>query len=151
MKIRPLLTFLFLAGLLVAPLSAYEGWLTDLDAGRRQAAAEGRKLVVEFTGSTWCPPCKALYAEVLTTPEFAAWAEDKILVKLDYPRARERTAEKIAADPELAQLMRLKDEHNIQGFPTLLVFDAEDKELSRVVRYGSGTGPTAYLRQVAVP
>lgn len=143
-----LLRLASLLAILVLPLFAYEGWLTDLAAGRTQAAAEGKALVVEFTGSTWCPPCKALHAEVLTTPEFAAWARDKVLVKLDYPRASERTLEKVAADPALATLMRLKEEFDVPGFPTMFVFDAQGKELAKVVGYGRGDGPEKYLAQL---
>lgn len=142
LRLLPLLSFF---ALLALPLSAYEGWLTDLEAGKAQAAAEGKQLVVEFTGSTWCPPCKALHAEVLTTPEFAAWSKDKILVKLDYPRASERTPEKIAADPALAKLMRLKEEFDVPGYPTMFVFDAAGRELAKVVGYGRGDGPQKYL------
>ena len=144
---RTVLLSAFLA-LLALPLSAYEGWLTDLDAGKAQAAAEGKQLVVEFTGSTWCPPCKALHAEVLMTPECAAWAKDKVLVKLDYPRASERTAEKVAADPALAKLMRLKDDYAVPGFPTMFVYDANGKEVAKVVGYGRGDGPQKYLAQL---
>jgi thiol-disulfide isomerase/thioredoxin len=138
-----------LLAVLTLPLSAYEGWLTDLDAGKAQAAAEGKQLVVEFTGSTWCPPCKALHAEVLTTGDFAAWAKDKVLVKLDYPRASERTPEKVAANPALAQLMRLKEAYAVTGFPTMFVYDAKGKELAKVVGYGRGDGPQKYLAQLA--
>lgn len=148
MKTLRLPTLVSLLALLALPLSAYEGWLTDLDAGKARAAAEGKQLVVEFTGSTWCPPCKSLHAEVLTTAEFAAWAKDRILVKLDYPRASERTPEKVAANPELAKLMRLKDAHGVTGYPTMFVYDAQGNRLAKVVGYGRGYGPQKYLAQL---
>lgn len=150
MKLRSLFAFATLISLLSLPLAAYDGWLTDLDAGKAKAAAEKKLLVVEFTGSTWCPPCKALHAEVLTSAEFAAWAKDKVLVKLDYPTSKERTPEKIAADPALAKLMQLKEQYAVPGFPTLFVFDAQGKELGRQVGYGKGTGTAAYLAKLAV-
>lgn len=150
MKLRSLFVFAACVSLLSLPLSAADGWLTDLDAGKAKAAAENKLLVLEFTGSTWCPPCKALDAEVLTSAEFAAWAKDKVLVKLDYPKSSERTPEKIAADPALAKLMRLKDEYAIPGFPTLFVFDAQGKELGKMVGYGKGSGPAAYLAKLGV-
>ncbi|MBA4136393.1 MAG: thioredoxin family protein [Opitutus sp.] len=150
MKLRSLFALAALVSLFSLPLAAYDGWLTDLDAGKARAAAENKQLVVEFTGSTWCPPCKALHAEVLTSAEFAAWAKDKVLVKLDYPTSKERTPEKIAANPELAKLMRLKEQYAIPGFPTLFVFDAHGKELGKAVGYGKGSGPAAYLAKLAV-
>lgn len=139
-----------IVALLALPLSAYEGWMTDLEAGKARAAAEGKALVIDFTGLTWCPPCKALHAEVLTSPEFDEWSKDKILVVLDFPRARDRTAEKIAADPALAQLIALKEKFGVTGFPTLIVQDSRGTELGRMIGYQKGDGPAAYLKQLAV-
>lgn len=151
MNLLRLLSITALLSSFALTASAYEGWLTDLDAAKAQAAAEGKKLVIEFTGSTWCPPCKALYAEVLTSAEFATWAKDKVLVKLDYPRSSERTPEKIAANPELAKLMRLKEAYGVEGYPTLFVFDARGKELAKQVGYSKGAGAAEYLKQLGVP
>jgi len=39
-------------------------YLTDLEAGKTKAAAEKKALLVKFTGSDWCPPCKALNKNV---------------------------------------------------------------------------------------
>ncbi len=149
MKIPRLFCAATLLSLLALPLTAYEGWMTDLDAGKAKAAAEGKQLVVEFTGSTWCPPCKALHAEVLTSAEFAAYAADKVLVKIDYPRARDRTPEKVAADPALAKLIALKDQYAVTGFPTMFVYDTKGAEVAKVVGYRKGDGPAAYLKELA--
>ncbi|MDP1580572.1 MAG: thioredoxin family protein [Candidatus Didemnitutus sp.] len=148
MKLSHLLRSALLCTMLALPLSAYEGWMTDVTAARAKAAAEGKQLVLEFTGSTWCPPCKALHAEVLTSAEFAAYAADKVLALVDYPRAKDRTPEKIAADPELARLIALKDEYKVPGFPTMFVFDAKGQELAKVVGYEKGSGPAAYLAEL---
>lgn len=151
MKFLRLPAFLILFASLVLPASAvYEGWMTDLEAGRAKAAAENKRLVVEFTGSTWCPPCKALHAEVLTSAEFKAWARDKVLVVLDFPRASERTPERIAADPALAKLMKLKEEFGVSGFPTLFVFDPAGRLLGQQVGYRRGQGPANYLKRLGV-
>jgi protein disulfide-isomerase len=142
---RYLLPFLAL-GLTLA--AAAGPWQTDLEQAKQQAARENKPLLVDFTGSTWCPPCQALDAEVLNTDAFASWSRNYILVKLDFPPARERTEEKVRSNPELQQLMRLKDEYSVRGFPTVIIVEPNGNERARVVGYSRGQGPAAYLRQL---
>lgn len=125
--------------------AAEPDWLTDLEAGREASRRTGRPLLLHFTGSAWCPPCKLLHAEVMTTPAFAAYGADRVLVKLDYPPLSERAAEKVKANPALSRLMEIKAAYAIKGFPTTVLLDAQGKELARREGYGKGEGPAAYL------
>ena len=74
--------------------STPEGWSTDLEKAFAQAKAEKKSVLVEFTGSDWCPPCIAMRKNVFSTKEFVDGAAKKyILVELDFPNgdpARER-------------------------------------------------------------
>jgi thioredoxin-related protein len=142
----------FLAGLAVAAVStvafaANESWMSDLEAAKARAAKEQKQLLVEFTGSAWCPPCQALHAKVLTTPEFAAFSHNLVLVALDYPPMSERTPEKIRANAALGRLMALKEKYAVPGFPTMLLCDANGQELARVVGY-DGRSTEAYLAKL---
>ena len=142
MNLFRLLPALFLA----ATLSASDlHWGTDLDAGRKQAAKAHKALVVFFTGSAWCPPCKVLHAELLPSKAFADFAQDKVLVMLDYPPLSGRTDEKVKADPALGKLMKLKEEHKVPGFPTMLLVGPDGKERGRKSGFGKGQDPAAYL------
>lgn len=137
------------AALLCAGLAAAEpGWGTDLDAGKARAAKEKKALVVYFTGSAWCPPCKLLHAELLPTRTFAEFAKDKVLVMLDYPPMSGRSAEKIKADPGLGKLMQIKDQYKIQGFPTMVVFGSDGQEKGRKSGFDKGKAPEAYLAEL---
>lgn len=141
--------FVFLFALAFSALRAAEpAVLTDLAAAKALAAKERKQLVIEFSGRTWCPPCKALLAEVLPTPEFAAFARDRVVVHLDYPKRSERTPEKIAADPALAKLIALKDAYKIEGFPTVLLLAPDGAELGRVLGYEDGAGPVKFLAEL---
>lgn len=120
-------------------------WLTDLDAGRRAARSAGRPLLVHFTGSAWCPPCKLLHAEVMGSPAFEAFAAGRVLVKLDYPPLSERAEAKVKADPVLGRLMAVKAEFKVTGFPTTVLLSPDGADLGRRVGYGKGEGATAYL------
>ncbi|MEX2317321.1 MAG: thioredoxin family protein [Pirellulales bacterium] len=74
-------------------------WLTNLDEAKKVAAAEGKDLLIIFTGSSWCGPCKQLENEVLSRAEFAPTAEHFVLVKLDYPPGVRRLPQEPADSP----------------------------------------------------
>ena len=78
----------------VAPCFAAEGWITDMDAAKKQAAEQKKDLMIEFTGSDWCPPCMQLRANVFSKPDFQKEAQKNfVLVELDYPRGKEQSKE----------------------------------------------------------
>lgn len=113
-------------------------WATDFAAAQARARAEKKLLLVEFTGSDWCPPCKRLAAEVFSLEAFQKAASEKfVLVMLDYPV-------KLKLPDELkAQNDELKKRYQITAYPTVLLMDADGNRFGRT-GYRSG-GETAYL------
>ncbi len=104
---------------IVAPAMA-ANWGTDLPAALTQAAAEKKNVLVLFTGSDWCPPCKALKANVLEKPEFDAFAKDKyVLVEIDLPNQKQLPEGLLEKNRELSQKMK------IEAFPTMLVLNPD--------------------------
>ena len=103
----------------VAPCFAAEGWITDMDAAKKQAAEQKKDLMIEFTGSDWCPPCMQLRANVFSKPDFQKDAQKNFV--LDYPRGKEQSKEMKAANDKLAQ------QYGVQGFPTIVFADASGK------------------------
>jgi thioredoxin-related protein len=119
-----------------------EHWGTDLAAAKAAAKKENKHVLLDFTGSDWCPPCKKLTAEVLTQKEFIDYAtKHLVLVELDFPNKKAQSAELKAANA------MLKDEFAIKGFPTLILLSPDGKELWRKVGYGSG-GPKSILAEL---
>ena len=131
--------------LIVSLHAAEPVWLTDLDTAREQAAREHKQILLYFTGSTWCPPCIALHHEVLATPEFTEYAKNFVLVALDFPRLRDRTPEKITANPALKKRMELKERYGVAGYPTLLVLTSTGEDKGRVFGYEQGMGSQKFL------
>lgn len=117
-------------------------WLTSLPDAKAQAKAENKLILMEFTGSDWCPPCKKLHSLVIESEAFAEFAKDKyVLVELDFPRRKEQSAELKAANKALSE------EFKVEGFPTVIILDAGGKELHRKVGYG-GTPAADYLAEL---
>jgi len=123
-------------------LHAGEGWSDSFPDSLAKAKTEKKLLFAEFTGSDWCPPCKKQAAEVFSQQEFKDYAAKKlVLVELDYPRSKPLT------DAVKAQNQELKTKYAIKGYPTVIVFDGEGKELARWVGYGGG-GPAALIARI---
>ena len=111
-----------IAAACMAPCLAAEGWLTDMDAARKEAAERKKNLMIEFTGSDWCPPCMQLRANVFSKPDFQKEAQKNfVLLELDYPRSKEQSAEVKAANQKLAE------QYGVTGFPTVVFADASGK------------------------
>ena len=64
----------------VAPCFAAEGWITDMDAAKKQAAEQKKDLMIEFTGSDWCPPCMQNDANVFSKPDFQKEAQKNFVL-----------------------------------------------------------------------
>jgi thioredoxin-related protein len=138
---RQLLACLALC-LSVVSLSAAEPvWLTDLDEGIKVAKAEKKAILVDFTGSDWCGWCIRLKKEVFDQKEFAAVTKDFVLVELDYPQKKKQPAEEKAKNKALA------DKFGIEGFPTIMLLDANGEPFAQT-GYVAG-GPEKYLPHLA--
>lgn len=118
-------------------------WLTDLPKAKAKAKAEKKLVLMDFTGSDWCPPCKALAKNVFSTQEFAAFAKDNlVLVEVDFPRRK-------SLNPALKQANdALSKQYQIEGFPTIIVLDGDGKVLSKEVGY-EGTAAKQFIAKIA--
>ncbi len=122
---------------------ATEAWMTDYEAARIKAASEKKPLLLEFTGSDWCPPCMRLNEEVFSQEAFLDYAaEELVIVKLDFPRKKAQSAEL------KAQNISLRDQFGIRGYPTVLLLTAEGKLIDQT-GYRRG-GAAAYVEHLKV-
>lgn len=107
--------------------SAEANWLTNHEEAVKQAAAENKPLLMDFTGSDWCGWCIRLDKEVFSKPEFVEYAnQNLVLLKLDFP------SKKKLPQAEQEQNERLAKKYSIRGYPTIIVLDAEGKQLGKL-------------------
>lgn len=112
-------------------------WLTDFAKAKAQAEKDNKLVLMDFTGSDWCPPCKALHKNVFSTEEFAKFAkENLVLVEVDFPRRKAQSEELKQANKELAR------KYDIDGYPTVVILDKAGKTLSKEVGYQGDTAAT---------
>ena len=117
-------------------------WRQDVGARSRQAQSDGKNVLLDFTGSDWCPWCIKFDHDVLSTPQFGGYAAQKLeLVKVDFPRHTPLPDAQRQANDALAKQLR------VDGFPTYVLISPAGKELGRQVGYLNG-GPDAFLAEL---
>lgn len=135
--------FLLLTALLVcaAGLTAKSDlWVTNIDEAKTMAAEKERHILLEFTGSDWCPPCKAMARDVFDTETFEAYAADNLVpVFLDFPRDPGKLSKEQAEHN-----YELQSQYGIRGYPTIILLDAAGQEVARHVGYFPG-GPEKFI------
>jgi thioredoxin-related protein len=122
-------------------VSAKPGWLTSFEQAQKEAQANHKLLLMDFTGSDWCGWCIILDKEIFSKPEFKEYAsKNLVLLELDFPRGKEMPAETVAQNERLAV------QYRVQGFPTVVVLDSNGNEVAQL-GYMRG-GPAAFIAQL---
>ena len=121
-----------------ASMAEKVGWMTSFEAAKAEAAKRKVLILVSFSGSDWCELGLKLEKEVFSKPAFKDYAaRNCVLLQVDFPR-RKQVPAKLKK-----QNMMLVEKYDVEGFPTVLLLDAEGKELVRT-GYQPG-GPERYV------
>ena len=91
----------------------YEGTVEEAFA----EAGRSAKPLFLYWGAVWCPPCNLMKSTLFQQPEFIATTRDFVAVYLD-------------GDTQRAQVWGEK--HDAVGYPTLIVFDSQGNQLTRL-------------------
>lgn len=119
-----------------------EGWTSDYEAAKKEAAASDKSLLIDFTGSDWCGWCIKLQDEVFKHDAFKEGVKDKfVLVELDYPQDTSKLSE-----ATIAQNKTLGEKYAVKGYPTILLTDAQGVPYA-ATGYQAG-GPESYVKSL---
>ncbi|WP_411030908.1 thioredoxin family protein [Spongiimicrobium sp. 3-5] len=116
-----------------ADLKVVEGvnWTTDYAEAMEKAAEEHKNVLLYFTGSDWCPPCKMLKADLFETSNFKDLAKHYVLLYIDMPRNKDLlTSELLAHNKELLSKFNKKG-----VFPLMKVLNHKGRELGEISGY----------------
>jgi thiol-disulfide isomerase/thioredoxin len=117
-------------------------WREDFAGALKQAQSDNKCVLLDFTGSDWCPWCIKFDHDVLSTSRFAGYAAQKLeLVKVDFPRSTPQSDGQRRANEALAK------QFGVDGYPTYVLLSPAGKELGRQVGYLDG-GPDAFVAEL---
>ncbi|AWH75010.1 thioredoxin family protein [Dokdonia sp. Dokd-P16] len=106
-------------------------WHTDFDKAKKVAQRQGKPIIMYFTGSDWCGPCKMLKKDLWETDEFIQQADDFVLLEVDIP-----FREDIISPEQKKKNMKLQDKYNKdKSFPTVLLLDSNGRRKDEVSGY----------------
>ena len=106
-------------------------WHLDYDKAIQEARKSDRHLLVYFTGSDWCAPCKMLKKDLFETDAFKEASEDYVKLYIDIPRNRD-----LLSPEQLAHNMALLPRLNKRNvFPLFTVLNTREKELDQISGY----------------
>jgi thiamine biosynthesis lipoprotein len=91
-----------------------------------KAKSENKPVFLIFSGSDWCMPCIKFEKEVLSDPEFIAFAEaNLVMLTADFPQRKKQDKDLVKQNETLAEI------YNPQGyFPHLLLINANGDVLN---------------------
>lgn len=144
-------TFAFATVLLVSILpysragEELGAWSPDMDAAKKLAKEQNKDLLIEFTGSDWCPPCIKLWNETFSKEEFQkAMSEKYVLVVMDTPR-KSPLAPELKAQSDLAHEI-----YAVNKWPTIFLASADGKPYARTDDYDAVSGIEGWTKWIEV-
>ncbi len=115
-------------------------WLTDFDKAKKTAKRQGKPIIVYFTGSDWCGPCKMLKKDLWLDQKFLDQANDFVLLEVDIP-----FREDIISQDQKKKNLKLQEKYNKEKtFPTVLALDANGRVKDEVSGYSMLRDTTPY-------
>ena len=101
---------------------ANETWTTDVDAALAAGKKTGKDVLLLYTGSDWCPPCKKLEQEIFETDAFRKEAPNMFeLVMFDFPKTKQ------LPQPIVDQNKKWAEKYGISAYPTLVLIDSKQR------------------------
>lgn len=121
-----------------------QDWKTDYKVALTAAENENKPILLVFSGSDWCGPCKRLKKNIWESEAFKAYAETHyILYNADFPKKKKNQLPAARA----VQNAALAEKYNPKGhYPLVIVLNENEKVLGKT-SYKKMT-PDAYIEHL---
>jgi len=140
------LILLLLFPLLISAQKGFESdasWHTNYEKAIKKAKNKNKNVLVYFTGSDWCTPCKMLQKDLFETKAFSELAENYTLLYIDIP-----FRDDIISPKQRIYNKKIRDQLNKRNiFPLLQVIDCKGEKIEKISGYSGIDGSlTHYLK-----
>ena len=107
-------------------------WFTNFEKAKEKAQQENKPILMLFTGSDWCPPCRIMHRELFNNQDFINIASKTVLVFVDFPKRNPLPTE------QRVQNMELNRKFHGGGVPTFVAITPDEKVLGKKSGYRRG-------------
>jgi len=108
-------------------------WETDFEEAKTKSKKSEKPILMLFTGSDWCPPCKMLKKDFFHSDAFIAKSKKFVLLMVDFPRNKEL----ISPTQEAANKL-LNSKYGVRSLPTVIAVNYKGEVLDKIKSYNSG-------------
>ena len=106
-------------------------WEQDFTRAEKLTKSSEKPMLLFFTGSDWCGPCKMLVSDVFESHKFNNEVKkDFILYEADFPRNKD-----LVTDSQRSDNYKLKNKYDISSYPTIVIIDEKGKVLGKLKGY----------------
>ena len=102
-------------------------WEQDFNNAKSMSKLGEKPILIFFTGSDWCGPCKMLVSDFFESEKFQQIAQKEfILYEANFPRNKE-----LVSDLQITDNTKLKKKYKVTSFPTVIIVNANGKILAK--------------------
>jgi len=140
-KIIIIIIFLFFITVNIYGQENKLNWLTDFDEATYASCELEKPILMYFTGSDWCAPCKKLKEDFFNTEEFKIEAKKFVLLMIDLPRRNGI----ISPEQKRKNMILMQDYNRRNSFPSMIGLCAYGKTLGSINGYNRANGTGDYF------
>lgn len=101
-------------------------WAATYKEALHRSKKENKPLLIYFTGSDWCAPCKILDRDLFHSEKFKLIADQHlVLLEVDIPRRLD-----LLEPFKLKENLTLKSKYDVNSFPTLLFVNHRGRKIA---------------------
>ena len=106
-------------------------WQQDFSNAEKLAKSSDKPMLIFFTGSDWCGPCKMLVSDVFESEKFNKEVQnDFVLYEADFPRNKD-----LVTTSQRSDNYKLKNKYNVSSYPTIVIVNGKGKALGKMKGY----------------
>jgi thioredoxin-related protein len=115
-------------------------WETDFNVAKTKAKKSNKPILMLFTGSDWCPPCKLLKKDFFNSTQFKSKSKDFVLLLVDFPKNKD-----LISDTQEAQNKELNKAYGVRSLPTLIAVNHNGNVIDKIKSYNAQRDTSAHF------
>ena len=116
-------------------------WQEDYDKAVKKAKKQNKPILLFFTGSDWCGPCKMLVSDFFESKKFSKIADESLIVyEVDFPRNKDLITQK-----QRKKNYYLSRMYDVNSYPTIVIIDKNGNEIARKKSYNLMRDPSYHF------